>query len=55
MGSDIADINNDGQYDIFTTEMMPEGDKRLKKMTALESNDVMKAKQREGYDKQKRQ
>ncbi|WP_432327150.1 FG-GAP repeat domain-containing protein [Mucilaginibacter sp. P25] len=31
MGSDIADINNDGQYDIFTTEMLPEGDRRLKK------------------------
>ncbi|MDR6945099.1 VCBS repeat-containing protein [Mucilaginibacter pocheonensis] len=49
MGSDIADINNDGQYDIFTTEMLPEGDKRLKKMTSFESYDVIKAKQRDGY------
>jgi hypothetical protein len=49
MGSDIADINNDGQYDIFTTEMLPEGDKRLKKMTSFESFDVIKAKQRDGY------
>lgn len=49
MGSDIADINNDGQYDIFTTEMLPEGDQRLKKMTAFESYDVIKAKQRDGY------
>jgi hypothetical protein len=49
MGSDIADINNDGQYDIFTTEMLPEGDQRLKKMTSFESYDVIKAKQRDGY------
>ena len=49
MGSDIADINNDGQYDIFTTEMLPEGDKRLKKMTAFESYDEQKLKQRDGY------
>lgn len=49
MGSDIADINNDGQYDIFTTEMLPEGDKRLKKMTAFESYDENKLKQRDGY------
>ncbi len=49
MGSDIADINNDGQYDIFTTEMLPEGDRRLKKMTSFESYDVIKAKQRDGY------
>ncbi|WP_147425573.1 VCBS repeat-containing protein [Mucilaginibacter gracilis] len=49
MGSDIADINNDMQYDIFTTEMLPEGDKRLKKMTSFESYDVNKLKQRDGY------
>ena len=49
MGSDIADINNDGQYDIFTTEMLPEGDTRLKTMTSFESYDIQKAKQRDGY------
>ncbi|MGZ3756522.1 MAG: VCBS repeat-containing protein [Mucilaginibacter sp.] len=49
MGSDIADINNDGQYDIFTTEMLPEGDERLKRMTSFESYDVNKLKQRDGY------
>ena len=49
MGSDIADINNDGLFDIFTTEMLPEGDQRLKTMTSFESFDVGKAKQRDGY------
>ncbi|TWR29438.1 hypothetical protein FPZ43_10835 [Mucilaginibacter pallidiroseus] len=49
MGSDIADINNDGHPDIFTTEMLPEGDKRLKQMTSFESFDVIKLKQNDGY------
>ena len=49
MGSDIADINNDGYPDIFTTEMLPEGDRRLKKMTSFESFDVIKLKQHDGY------
>ena len=30
MGSDIADVNNDGQLDIFTTEMQPYYNKRKK-------------------------
>ena len=49
MGSDIADLNNDGQYDIFTTEMLPEEDRRLKLVTAFESYDVSALKQRDGY------
>lgn len=49
MGPDIADINNDGYLDIFTTEMLPEGDRRLKKMTSFESFDVIKLKQHDGY------
>lgn len=49
MGSDVADVNNDALPDIFTTEMLPEGDKRLKQMTAFESYDVIKLKQKDGY------
>jgi hypothetical protein len=49
MGSDIADINNDGNLDIFTTEMLPEGDKRMKQITSFESFDVIKLKQHDGY------
>lgn len=30
MGSDLADINNDGRLDLFTTEMMPSYNKRKK-------------------------
>jgi enediyne biosynthesis protein E4 len=30
MGSDVADINNDGKLDIFTTEMLPYQNKRKK-------------------------
>lgn len=49
MGSDIADINNDGNLDIFTTEMLPESDKRMKQITSFESFDVIKLKQHDGY------
>jgi len=36
MGADMADINNDGNNDIFITEMLPRDDKRLKSVTTFE-------------------
>ena len=36
MGSDIADINNDGSPEIFTTDMLPADNYRLKTSTAFD-------------------
>jgi len=44
MGSDIMDINNDGWLDIFTTDMLPENDYRLKTTTRFDDYDVHNAK-----------
>ena len=40
MGVDIADINNDGLSEIYVTEMLPEGDARLKNTTEFERYDI---------------
>jgi len=40
MGADICDINNDGYPDLFTTDMLPEGDYRLKTLGAFDNIDL---------------
>jgi enediyne biosynthesis protein E4 len=44
MGSDMIDFNNDGWLDIFTTDMLPEGDYRLKTTTKFDDYNVQNAK-----------
>ncbi|MES2004926.1 MAG: VCBS repeat-containing protein [Bacteroidota bacterium] len=43
MGTDMADINNDGYLDIFTAEMLPENDFRLKTTIKFDGYDVQNA------------
>lgn len=49
MGADIADINNDGHPDIFTTDMLPGDDHRLRTTTSFENWDVNQLKVRSGF------
>ena len=49
MGADIADINNDGFPDIFTTDMLPGDDYRLKTTTSFENIDVNRLKVSSGF------
>lgn len=49
MGADMADVNNDGHPDIFTTDMLPDDDQRLKKTTSFEGIDVYRLKQKNGF------
>ena len=49
MGADIADINNDGYPDLFTTDMLPLNDYRLKTMGAFDNIDLFNAKLKSGF------
>lgn len=52
MGSDIADINNDGYADVFTTEMLPESDYRLKTNIKFDDYDVQNEKHLQDFHHQ---
>jgi hypothetical protein len=49
MGADIADINNDGYPDIFTTDMLPGDEYRLKTTASFDNYDVFRIKQKQGF------
>ena len=52
MGLDIADINNDGWPDIYTTDMLPEDEYRLRTTSSFEGWDLYQAKVRNGFHRQ---
>ncbi len=49
MGLDIADINNDGWPDIYTSDMLPDDEYRLRTTSAFEGWDVYQAKVKNGF------
>jgi hypothetical protein len=49
MGADMADINNDGFPEIFTTEMLPGDETRLKTLTLFENYSLYQMKLDRGF------
>ncbi|HEX6428165.1 MAG TPA: VCBS repeat-containing protein, partial [Niastella sp.] len=49
MGADMGDINNDGLVDIFTTDMLPDNDYRLKTLGAFDNIDQYRNKLQIGF------
>ncbi len=52
MGVDMADINNDGMQDIFITDMLPDGEQRVKTVMEFDGYDIFKKKQRNDFFQQ---
>ena len=52
MGADIADLNNDGFVDIFTTDMMPYAPELILKSGGEDRNQVVSIKKDFGFEKQ---
>lgn len=52
MGIDMGDINNDGFIDIFITDMLPEGDQRVKSVMEFEGYNIYKLKQSKDFYQQ---
>lgn len=52
MGMDIADVNNDGRPDVYTTDMLPEDHYRLQENTAFDSWAQYVTKVKNGYHHQ---
>ncbi len=52
MGVDMADINNDGNADIFITDMLPDGDQRVKSVMEFEGYNIFKLKQSKDFYQQ---
>lgn len=52
MGADFGDINNDGNPDIFTTDMLPADDYRLKTTLSFDDIDQYRLKERNDFHHQ---
>ena len=52
MGADIADINNDGYPEIYVTDMLPDGEDRVKTKTSFENWDKYQANLQNEYYQQ---
>lgn len=49
MGADIADVNNDGYPDVFTTDMLPSDEYRLKTTSSFDNYDIYQYKLKQGF------
>jgi hypothetical protein len=49
MSTDLGDINNDGYTDIYTTDMLPEDDYRLKTTGVFDNVDLYRSKIKAGF------